>query len=300
MPTGWYDAERNIDWVFSHDRMLFVGRDPKSGAARGLFGRGGAGDETAFQDVPVVTEKGDLLTPHALYGLDEDEQALTLRFALDDGESFTAMPHRALGRLILLTNRRLIALREDQRAAAAIKPLVRDWEVALPGGPQHLRFVTLAEFMDGWLVSFVYGNGMRQIGFNQFNVVARPWHQVRFVDDDARASVVADRTIREDYPALHRTDWWLSPPLDVLAMLPEATLDKGLTWPMQLRFVPERRSLYVAAACVLLLSVGLAFWWLRRARVTRSRRGVWLVSCALLGLPALLSMFILEPRDTQP
>ncbi len=297
LPLGWYDEENNIRWTFSHDRMLFIGRNPESGASKGTFGVHGKGDATPFAAVPVVTEQGDLLTPHTLYGLDKKAQTLTLRLSLHADETFTALPERKFNRILMLTNQRLIAMRENQRAAAIIKPLVADWDVALPKGPQHLGGVTIAQLMDGWLVSFVYDNGMRQIGFNQYNVAVQPWQQVLYVDGDGQAAVVGERKINADFPAIHRTDWWLSPPLDVLAALPEATLNKGLTWPMPLRFLPQDRSVYVAALCSLLFSLIGAWWWLRRARVTTARRTVWLVSCAVLGLPALLSLFLLEPRE---
>lgn len=297
LPTGWYDKERKIAWTFSHDAMLFKGRNPESGTEQGVFGVTGAGDSTAFEDVPVVAENGDLLTPHALYGIDDDAQTLELRFALREDEQFTEIPHRQFKRLILLTNQRLIVLREDHRAAANIKPLALDWQVELPRGAQHLEFATLTELMDGWLLSFVYGDGMRQIGFSQFSVVVQPWQQVLFVDADGNARVVAERQINPDFPALQRTDWWLSPALNILTTLPETTLDKGLTWSMELTPLPRQPVLYGGALVLLLLSFGIAWWWLRAARATDSRRRVWLASCALLGLPALLSLFLLEPRE---
>lgn len=299
LPLGWYDDERNINWTFSHDRMLFVGRNPESGAARGTFGRNGAGDATAFDDVPVVTQEGDLVTPHALYGLDQEAQIIALRFTLREGETFTALPERKFNRILLLTNQRLIAMRKDQRAAAAIKPLIPDWSVALPKGPQYLDGATVAELMDGWLVSFVYHNGMRQMGFSQYRTVAQPWQQVDFIDADGKAAVVGERRINMDYPILHNSDWWLSPPLDVFSAVPEASLHKGFTWPMTFRVLPSLPILYFAALGLLLVSVIGACWWLRGTRVTRARRNVWLASCALLGLPALLSLVLLEPREPQ-
>lgn len=301
LPTGWYDEERNIAWTFSHDAMLFIGRDPQSGTEKGVFGLSGAGDATPFKAIPVVTEHGDLLTPWALYGIDEDAQTLELRYALQSNkpgnEQFTALPQQKFNRVMLLTNQRLIVLREDQRAAANVKPLLPDWKIALPRGAQHLEFVTLAELMDGWLVSIVYGNGSRQIGYSQFNVVVHPWQQVLFVDADGETQIVGERQINPDFPTLQRTDWWLSPPLSILTTLPEVLLDKGLTWPMELAPLPRKPVLYIAALILLLLSTGTAWWWLRGARISNTRRRVWLASCALLGLPALASLFLLEPRE---
>lgn len=297
LPSSWYDKERNIFWSFSHDRMLFVGRNPESGVAQGVFGMNGAGDDTPFGSVPVVAEHGDLLTENMLYGIDEQDQSLVKRFELNADETFTALPQRELGRLMLLTNQRLIVLRENRRAAATTPPLIRDWQVNLPDGPQHLTSVSVAELMDGWLVSFVYGNGFRQIGFSQFPEIAPPWQQVIRIDADGNAEIVAERGIEPDFPALQRSFWWLSPTLDVLTTWPEVALDKGLTWPMTLKLIPAATSQWIAAALLMLLSVIAAWWWLRGSRISKSRQWVWIGSCVVIGLPALLSMFLLEPRE---
>ncbi|ACV25510.1 hypothetical protein [Kangiella koreensis] len=299
LPSNWYDKERNIFWSFSHDRMLFVGRNPESGVAQGVFGMNGGGDDTPFASVPVVAEHGDLLTTNTLYGIDEQEQSLFKRFELSEGEIFTALPQRELGRLLLLTNQRLIVLREDRRAAATIPPLLLDWEVNLPDGPQHMESVSVAELMDGWLVSFVYSDGMRQIGLSQFPDIVPPWQQVIWIDTDGNTEVVAERRIEPDFPVLQRSFWWLSPTLEVLTTWPEVALDKGLTWPMKLKLVPAASSQWIAAALLILLSVIAAWWWLRKSRIPVSRQWLWIASCAVIGLPALLSMFLLEPRERQ-
>ncbi|WP_223670319.1 hypothetical protein [Kangiella shandongensis] len=297
LPSSWYDKERNIFWSFSHDRMQFIGRNPESGVAQGVFGMNGVGDDTPFTSVPVVAEHGDLLTTNELYGIDKQNQSLSKRFELNKGETFTALPQREFGRLMLLTNQRLIVLREDRKAAATIAPLLSDWEVKLPGGAQHLTSVSVVELMDGWLVSFVYGNGMRQIGFSQFPVIAPPWQQVVHIDAEGNAKATVKRDINPDFPAMQRSYWWLSPALEVLTTLPEVALDKGLTWPMKVMIMPTAKSQWVAAALLILISMAVAWWWLRGSRIPASRQWVWIASCAVIGLPALLSMFLLEPRE---
>lgn len=299
LPSGWYDKEHETSWTFSHDRMLFVGRNPESGAAKGVFGQNGAGDDTRFEHVPVVGEHGDLLTRNALYGIDAETEEVVLRHRLGDGETFTAVPQRGFDRIMLLTNQRLIVRRENSRAAASIPPLLPDWEIELPRGAQHLQSVTVAELMNGWLVSFVYGNGMRQIGYSQFSVVVPPWQQVQFIDSDGEAAILAERDINADFPSVQRSYWWLSPLLETLTSIPEAKLDKGLTWPMRITPLPHPESLWIAAAVTVLLATGLAWWWMRDTSMGAIRRRVWLASCLLLGLPAFLSLVLLEPRGSE-
>lgn len=300
LSTQWHDEERSVLWTFSHDHMLFQGRDPESGAARGWWGAKGAGntpgDVQPFAEIPIVTPEGHLLTRAALYAIDEDEQRQHELMRLPDGEWFVDLPRREFNRLFVLTNQRLLAYREDRRAASAFAPLLPDWHVDLPRGPAHLEIATVLELMDGWLLSFVYGDGIRQIGFNQFSVPVEPWQQVVFIDDEGIATVVNERALRRDYPALYQVGWWFSPVLHTLSEWPDSALDKGLTWPLEPEVLPRLPVFYVLAAVLMLLSAALAWWWLRDTHANAMRRRVWLASCAVLGLPAFVSLVLLEPR----
>ncbi len=294
--SQWFDEERVIEWTFSHDRMLYHGRDPKSGADRGWWGVRGAGDETPFTSIPIASDNAFLLTQDALYAIDHDAARQHELLHLAPGELFIGAPRAEFNRMLVLTNHRLLAYRADRAAASDFAPPILDWELPLPRGAAHLETVHIAELMDGWLASFVYGAGHRQIGFNQFNVVTQPWQQVVHVDEDGNAAVMNARAIRRDYPALYETSWWFSPALHVLAEWPDSALDKGLAWPLELELLPKVPVFYPVAAVLMLLSLALGAWWLRGAKVSPARRRVWLASCALLGLPAFLSLMCLEPR----
>ncbi|HEX5755370.1 MAG TPA: hypothetical protein VFY12_03350 [Arenimonas sp.] len=293
--TQWYDEERSILWTFSHDRMLFLGRNPRSGVAQGEFGLGGIGDATPFPEVPIAHEERYLLTRSALYAIDFEQQRLHELLRLPAGEWFTGLPATAEQRLLLLSNRGLGAWRQPRDAADAFAPLQLDWQLPLPQGPDHLEGVHMARLMDGWLLSFLYGDGHRQIGFIQFAALAQPRQRVWFVDDSG-AVEVGDRVVARDYPALHQTAWWLSPALHLLADWPDSLVDRGLTWPLRPVLWPRDLSLQILAAVLLLGSLLTGRWWLRGNRMPASRRRLWLASCALLGVPGLLSLMCLEPR----
>jgi len=108
---------------------------------------------------------------------------------------------------------------------------------------------------------------------------------------------VAAREIKADFPVIQRTYWWLSPLLETLTSVPEATLDKGLTWPMRVTPLPQVGGLWIAALMMLLLATGLGWWWTRNTPMSKTRRRVWLASCIVLGMPAFLSLALLEPRS---
>ncbi|NQD36819.1 hypothetical protein HPT27_07250 [Permianibacter sp. IMCC34836] len=296
VPTEWFDEVHKILWTFSHDRMLFHGRNPESGADHGWWGVKGAGDTTPFREVPFASADGYLMSRSVLYAIDDDShrQHELLRLAAD--ESFVDVPRREFNRLLVLTNQRVMAYRSDREAASAFAPPLLDWQLPLPHSVDQLEFVDIAELMDGWLVSTLYGEGQRQIGFTQFNHYALPSQQVNYIDDEGHSSLINTRVIPRDYPSLYTVDWWFSPPLYLLAEWPDSALDKGFTWPLKPEPLPRDPVLYPVAATFMLLAAALAFWWLRDCTTTTGRRRFWLASCVLLGLPALLSLFLLEPR----
>lgn len=299
LPNSWYDEPHHIQWTFSHDRMLFRGRDPKSGTDRGWWGIGGSGDQTPFTEVPIIHENNYLLTRNTLYVIDHDAQRLHRQLQLDRQEWFIGLPSAQLGHVLVLSNRHLLAYRPDRDATDLFAPLKLDWQLPLPHGPSALVSVHLAELMDGWLVSFLYGDGMRQIGFSQFTSLAEPHQQVLFIDAEGHARTVDERTIKRDYPLLYESSWWLSPPLHVLSEWPESLVEKGLTWPLEPTRLPASPIFYGMAGALMLSSLLLGFWWLRGTQLPTARRRLWLASCALIGLPALLSLICLEPRSAR-
>jgi hypothetical protein len=294
--TQWQDESRGVVWTFSHDRMLFIGRDPRSGVARGVFGLGGFDDSTPFPEVPITHDERYLLTRARLYAIDIEAQRLHPLLQLQPGEWFLGLPSNTQNRLLVLSNQRLTAWRSERDAVDAFAPLHLDWQLPLPQGADHLESMQVARLMDGWLLSFLYGNGLRQIGFSQYSSLAEPRQRVLFVDADGVATTVGDRAVVNDYPAFFELPWWFSPPLHVLTEWPESLIDKGLTTPLRPVLLPASASVQGVAALLLLASFLLGRWWLRDARMPTARRRLWLASCALIGLPAFLSMLCLEPR----
>lgn len=299
VPTQWNDETRNIFWTFSHDQMLFHGRNQESGADHGWWGVNGTGDSTPFSEVPFALHDGYLMTRSALYAIDEDDNRPHELIRLAEGEQFVNIPQRQFNRMFLLTNQRVLAYRDDRNAVSAFAPPILDWQLPLAQGVEQLEFVDIAELLDGWLVSTLYGEGQRQIGFNQFHHYAVPSQQVVYVDDDRNVHPINERVINRDFSPLQQVDWWFSPLLHLLAEWPDSVLDKGLTWPLKADVLPNVPVFYPVAIGLMLASVIIAVLWLRRAPMNTTRRYVWLVNCALLGVPALLALICLEPRSAR-
>lgn len=293
----WWDDKRNIKWTFSHDRMQFHGRDPNSGATRGWWGARGSGSPERFVEVPAFG-----MTRAMLFAIDAESQVQHELLRLPAGEWFVARPVHALDRVLLLTNQRLLAYRPDREALSAFAPPKLDWQLQLARGEPVPLTVGVAELLDGWLVWLFYSDARE---FDGFESLTHPWQQVVYVDADGLATVVGERRNIHDHRVsfvgsvvVPLASWWLSPPLYALAHLPDL-MDTGLTQSPRFEPLPKVPLFYPLALTLMLVSLAAAYGWLRGTQVGTSRRRLWLVSCALLGVPAFLSLICLEPRKTQ-
>ena len=161
--------------------------------------------------------------------------------------------------------------------------------------------VDIVELLDGWQVSLFYSDARE---FDGFESLSSPWEQVVYIDTDGQATVVAERRDIRNHQvsfvgsvSVPVASWWVSPPLYALAHLPDL-LDTGLTQPPRFEPLPKVPLFYPLALALMLVSLVAGYVWLRGTQVGTSRRILWLVSCALLGVPALLSLICLEPRKT--
>jgi hypothetical protein len=73
-------------WSFSHDQMMFHGRNPENGADHGWWGRSGVGDNTPFTEVPFTSQEGYLMTGSVLYAIDDDSHRYHETMLLPAGE----------------------------------------------------------------------------------------------------------------------------------------------------------------------------------------------------------------------
>ncbi len=294
----WFDDERSIKWTFSHDQMVYQGRDPMSGAAAGTWGLAGAGAPDPYVAVPTQG-----MTRTTLYSMDRQAQRQYERIRLADGEWFVGSPVQDLDRILLLTNRRLLAYRPSRGGLDPFAPYELDWELPLDPDEMAPVGVNIAELLDGWLVSLYYYDDREFDGFESF---LDPWQQVVHIDTDGRATVVGERLHIRGHGVSQRSSvlvpiasWWVSPPLYALAHLPDRFLDTGLTEPLRFEPFPKVPLFYPLALSLMVLSLAGGFIWLRGTPMRSSRRRLWLASCALLGVPGFLSLICLEPRRSR-
>jgi len=287
-----YDDQQRA-WSFSHDRMLYRGRHLRLATATGWMGAGGPGDATPFDSQPTPVgdnrRNGYLVNAHDIYQIGQRDLHLRHLLHVEGAEQLGGGIAMLGGRTALLTNRRVVLLQDSGGQPA---PLAT---VNLPVPFGDLERVEAAEVADGTLLSFVAGYRRNE------GVAAAP--QVSYLVDAAgRVTEVGRRELAHDFPALfeHR-DWWVSPLLYAVVSLPEMLIEKGLVpdhgasrfAPLLL---PRPASVWTATIVLALVSCLLASWWTHRARLAPRARLAWCLASLLLGLPALLSLMVLQPR----
>ena len=292
---GFTDTAQKIEWTFSHDAMLFKGRDMYTLQERGMLGAKGSGDSTPFAAVPLLADENYLMLPQELLVRDTDSGAMHSLLKLRAPETLARVPMEVGDLWYVITNQRLIAFAKPAPATAA--PMLQErYSIALPEAFSSLDRIDVATLLDGAMVSFSAGRGM--------NGGAGAAHQViMLVDAAGKSREVARRQLAHDFPALfEHHDWWLSPVLHQVLALPEALLDKGYILDQGKSRYSNRlersrpASVWSAALLACSLSALGGWYWLRRVPVSLARKGGWLASCLLLGPPALACLMVLQAR----
>jgi hypothetical protein len=284
-PPEFDDEVHATRWVFSHDRMRFVGYGVLDGRPRGELG---VGEANAPFDGPVLPFLGNMLfSPGSAYQYDQDQQRVHLRVRLPDGEVFASPPQSAGDNIAVVSNRALYFYpgREAGNTLDMLQPVLR---VPMPGAVGHLSSVELVELLDGYLVSFSFTNAV-------WSGEALPYQVVVRVDGNGRVHEVARRKLGFDLPlAYTMRTWWLSPALRALCLQAQHLFAPGD--PLKEGAIPSPPpGIVVLAAVLCVLSLLAAIWLTGRQSHSTVARWTWILACGVIGVPALLSLWLLYP-----
>jgi hypothetical protein len=298
VPMEFDDARRRVRWTFSHDRMRFEGVGLADGRRVGEFG---ADSGNAPFPAPVLIVDG-------LPGLSEGDAVLVAagtayRYASESGQALPRIrlsgEERLLGlqpvgeALVVLGDRALYVFdgREVVDSDALLSPRQR---LPLPGLSGDLRNIDLIELVDGYLVSFAFTSRPHDL------LGAPPTQRLLWLRDDGRWSVVADRAVDYDYPAMYRYKaWWPSPLLYALRQGATDLFTRQYTM-FATAPPPVPAGMRALAAGLMLLSLLAAAWMVRARALSRWAKLAWVLACGAIGLPALASLWLLHPDRDAP
>ena len=282
-PMEFDDELRRVRWVFSHDDMRFHGyglADPRAVGTLGLEGQG------PFPLPPLPLGKDRLVTREAVYAYDEEQGRIVARLRAPAGEQLVGVD-RAGERLALVTQRAVYYY--DARDLDTIEGLLTPrLRVPIPGRVGRLARIDTLELLDGVLVSFTFTR-------DDFHGEGAPYQALVRVDEAGRAGEVSRRVLDPGYsPYYLYSSWYLSPALHALKKH-AVRLFAGYRPEFDLPARAMPRGVYLLAGLLALASILLAAWRLRRIEATGATRLAWIAACGLVGLPALLALWLLYP-----
>ncbi len=290
-PLEFGDGDNNLMLVYSHDRERFVTRGLRD---QRRIGEMGVGEEQAAFPAPTMPFGASYLyNAHAAYQYDSEQQRIFERIHLPQGEVMASPPAPTGDNLLVLSDRAAYFYpgREAMNGLDRLQPLMR---VPMPGAVGNLSRMDVVELLDGYLVSYTYTWGVWS------GELQHPFQQVLRVDGKGQAREVARRALSIDLPSSYTNrNTWLSPVLRAICLGAQdlfAAKDP-------LRAKPEPmpvQILWLAGACCLLSLLG-AVWLTGKQEHSTRGRWAWILLCGVVGLPALVSLWLMVPRrETLP
>lgn len=284
-PMEFDDTERRIRWVFSHDTMRFEGHslvDRRSVGSLGIVG------DRPFPSPVLPGPKNVLIDRSTVYQYDQDARLVLPRARLPKGETFAGYGE-AGDAIALLSDRALYFYdaRELENDDGVLQPRQR---VPLPGAIGDLQRVDAMELLDGWLLSFSFVR-------SSYNAEgALPFQQIVRVDEAGHVTNVARRDVVRDYPDVWRyQNWFPSPVAYTVQKVAKNAFADGMA-PLRKEPAPIPRAIQVLAIVLMLLSAIGAWWRARQTALSPAARMGWVVVSALVGLPALMALWLLYPK----
>jgi len=296
-------AGTNSLWQFSHDEMLMIGHSGTNNRPIGAIGMNGFVDDVSkataadrFKDVPVMVGDKFLMTRNRMFQLDFTERHMDIKHQLPEGEWYVAKPQIRDNYVALLTNKRtlLFAPRMLQEDYIAIEP---DYSISHPAPLGRFEYVDTYRLMDGYLLLY---RGRHLFGFN------KPGTSVIH----ANLGGTTDTVFERHYSRQRHPSWimyhfeMMSPAMVIVDHLYRSELVSGradnIRPDADLRFKALVRGqhpplIYWVAGILMAASAIMAAVMSRKHRLGRAQTMTWVMLCAIFGLPALISFFLMNP-----
>ena len=291
-------SQKNTEWTFSHDDMLYQGRHWLTGEIVGYFGvKGFASDksplmtEQQFKRVPLALTSNLVVTNKTLYWIDVDENSIIVKLALEGDEQFLDIVRRREHYAYALTNRRVL-LFDNRELFVDSLPVTPSYSVPLPSPFRQVSKVTTYRLVDGYLFTFT---GRNLYGFDQ------PGVEIAHARIDGTVEPVYSRQFnRHTQPAwLRHNEEMLSPVMMTMVMTlmhwmqpdavdndtPAEIIDRFMSLPVQ-----------VWVLIILWHSLSaLGAWWIsRKHQLSTVMRATWISLSGIFGLAALICCYLLN------
>ena len=291
-----FDSETESFWVFSHREMLMKGTNRRTGAPMGWLGKTGFKTHAAdfpvserFQTIPNRSGNQILQFPQALYRVNFSDQTLEEIHRLDQDETYYGY---------LRTNEHYVSIASDKNLfifdveefSHGPYPISPDYRVPHPRPVKYLSHIMTVRLVDGYLLR--YGNDYYFGG-------GRPGVALIKIKLDGSQERLLEREFTEFMdPAYIRFGAFAISPLlegflqQVIWRLIEPNERRHSR--VTLKDLPN--SLWVTFLVTGCICATTTLVWSRKKRLRGSTQSMWFAMNLLIGIPALISFFLLSGR----
>lgn len=291
-------AEGNL-WVFSHQLMVYVGRNVSVDEFKGYLGRRGfiekdqqLTEQDRFIAVPGTDGQRFITDGNRLLAVDFTLKELTLRHQIEPTDVYVAAPEMAFDKLWLKTQKALHIVDATDFTQSHAE-VASEHVINHPVDSNRHLGIKLSEVPEGFLVLYAsyHLNGYAQGGA-----------QLSYIKHDGDKEILA----QTEFESL-QVPSWLYHQQFILSPFVLNLLDGSIGTILQMNSFPPKGSQYfwqqgqsnqIIGLSVLLALISAVLTWIlsaRKALNTRTR-GLWTTMNLILSLPGLLA-FVLYHRS---
>jgi hypothetical protein len=292
-----YDGDTDTVWKFSHDEMVLVGINYKTGLATGVIGMRGAistlsevTEADRFKTVPHLSGGQFLSTETALYALDFASQSLILKHQTGVEDPYTSSLWIGPKSAIISTEKRLLIF-DIATLSDNYSQLHVDYEFVLPESVKNAEQAYSFQVADGFVLLFM---GENYFGFDRHGA------EVFVTRLDGTFEKLGSREFTVyDHPAwIRHYNFMIAPFIFVTEEILMHSIDPyepRFLSPAQIKAQDYPTSIYTIAIVLQLLSIAAVAYLARKQGLAAKVKHTWLSLSVVLGLPALVSYLLLNP-----
>ena len=289
------DAENNISWQFSHDLMLFVGKNTVNKKIVGYLGPKNTFtklEETKpvelFPAVPWV-QYNQIVVKNKVYEYQSNLQSFRLLFTASDGE-YLLNGLQNLGSVHAVISTKRLYLFDSIDYHNNELPLQTQIMMPLLGDYNNLWDIQITEVVDRFILSFLYGKSSRH------NIYKAQQLSYEFTLM-GEVKLLNQRVLQQSPPLLIKDmDYMISPAWKL-------ALDYFPTHPSRDRYLSQRpqvdrlaKSTYMSLLLLAILYAVMTLTLAKQRAVSGLRKWIWVIFNTVLGLPGIFSFMLLNPK----
>jgi len=289
-----FDDDRGI-WALSHDQMLIKGYDSALDTTIAWIGQQGfldtlaqAEDADRYAEVPIIDQNRFIVSKRRVQRIDFDDRLVETVFTLAADEQLTGG---------ITVNEHFAAIASDRRLylfdLADFNGDARDLEpeyvLAHPTDLNPIGQIYSVKLVDGYLLTYI-----REPTYREHDVAT----QTFVVKLDGSSETIGEyRFTATKHPHVVAFNQFVnSPAIAYLQGLVYSFITPGQkSSAVSMVAGSKPKSVWLMAILLCVVSAIAVFVLARRKRLPRTQVGVWTVMTAIVGVPSLISFFILTP-----